>query len=170
VQDNSLAASNEIKALPAAPADLAFFEPCRANCPMSRCIFSSLRPRARRRGGDPNEAAARTLGELRFQVTTISVFPQDNVAAIHCGLELERPPQFAVDLLAAKIPIETGCQERALCARRRRRSRPLTAGFNRKRFASKRSTANCGGRGRGEGGDSLFNPGLQSLEFKFVVK
>jgi hypothetical protein len=61
------------------------------------------------------------------------------------GLEPEEPPQFAVDLLDAKIPIEMGCQGHA--KRRLRRSRPLTGHFNRKRVSSKRSTAICGGRG-----------------------
>jgi hypothetical protein len=34
------------------------------------------------------------------------------VAAHRLTLEPQRPPQFAVDLLNAKIPIETGCQGR----------------------------------------------------------
>jgi hypothetical protein len=36
------------------------------------------------------------------------------VTAASRGLEPEGPPQFAVDLLDAKIPIEMGCQGRAL--------------------------------------------------------
>jgi hypothetical protein len=61
-------------------------------------------------------------------------------------LEAEKPPQFAVDLLEKTLFRLKWAVKGALSARRLRRSRPLTAHFNRKRVFSKRSTANCGSR------------------------
>jgi hypothetical protein len=55
------------------------------------------------------------MESTKKKTSTISDWPKAIVArpTARRGLEPERPPQFAVDLLIARIPIETGCQGRA---------------------------------------------------------
>jgi hypothetical protein len=57
----------------------------------------------------------RDMESTKKKTSTISDWPKAIVVrpAARRRLEAARPPQFAVDLLAAKIPIETGCQGRA---------------------------------------------------------
>jgi hypothetical protein len=62
-----LAVSNEIKGLSPAPADFAFFRACASEFP-SRCARARRTPRTRKR-------------RRSFTFTTISVFPEENVAA-----------------------------------------------------------------------------------------
>ncbi|MFZ1965257.1 MAG: hypothetical protein WAU78_17640, partial [Roseiarcus sp.] len=82
-QTFSLAVSNEINGLAAPPGDFAFFEPCRANCPMAKCAFvllaaSSAAKRRRSwrwRRGEPRRASIFRLPRLLFFRKTMSRRP-----------------------------------------------------------------------------------------------
>jgi hypothetical protein len=63
-------------------------------------------------GTSPAMTAVRPFGNWRSRAEHARRAPQQE-PALRRGLEPQRPPPFAVDLLAAKIPIETGCQGRA---------------------------------------------------------
>jgi hypothetical protein len=153
-QTFSLAVFNEIKGLAPPPPISPFSRPPRPNRPRVAAAPGDRRRRrpspkfhsyhdfrfsGRKCRGDP--AGARPEGR-----PAQALDPCKGVASRDSP---QRPPQFAVDLLDAKIPIETGCQGRAQGAHRCGGRSPLTAQFQSEKGLVKRSTANCGGwRGR----------------------